>query len=564
MDKGLKIALILTAIDKMSDVIERGVGKATKKLTGMQRVQDGINKTANASLVAGSAISAFMLESVSAAEESEIATNKLINVFSKMGEKTNKAALEAAEYASQLQYSIGVEDEQIIAVQTKLATFKKASDEVARSSGLFNRIVASAFDMEAIGFGDAMSNIVAFGKAFNDPINGAAALKKMGTLTAKEVGTVKLIAQTKGIAAAQEVIINALERQGKGVAEKNATAANKARLAFGELQEKVGTGLVPLINRHINQLIDLIIRVSTWVEKNQKTIETIAKIGVVLIGVGLALKIAAPLITVFTGLWGLAGKALLLFGKTVSIVNKILMTTGIMLIITAIAVGAYLLIKYWDQIKVFFSKLWKSVVAVFSTTWNWIKNLFLNYTPTGLVIKHWSKITAFFSGLWNRVKNIFTGYLNWVLGLGSKFFNAGANIVKNIWQGIKSLINKPIEAIKGMVTKIRNFLPFSPAKEGPLRDIHRIKLVETIVSNIKVKPAVDAMRRVTNAMAGPVGGINPTPAIAAPSGGNITLHYAPVLNGGGSNIIDELKKHDRQLLRMIDEAIRKRDRTRYS
>ena len=563
MDKTLKIALILTAMDKMSGVIENAVTKSNKKLTGMQKVQAGMNKAGNASLVAGGAISAFMLESISAAEESEIATNKLANTFAKMGDKTGKAAKAAADYASTLQYAIGVEDEQIMAVQTKLATFKKASDETARQSGMFNRIVKAAFDMEAIGFGDAMSNITAFGKAFNDPLKGATAMKKAGTLTAKEVGHIQLIAQTKGIVAAQGLIIKALERQGGGAAEKNATAAKKAKLAFGELQEKIGSGLVPIINKYIDKVISLLIKAGAWVEQNQKTIETIAKVGVALIGIGMVLKITAPLIWVLTSLWGLSGKALLLFGRTVSTVNKIMMTTGIMLIITAIAVAAYLLIKNWDSVKKFFASLWNTVKAIFINTWNWIKNLFLSYTPGGLIIKHWNKITTFFSGLWTKVKNIFMGYVNWVLGLGGKFFNAGANIVKSIWNGIKSLINKPIEAIKGMVTKIRNFLPFSPAKEGPLRDIHRIKLVETIVSSIKVKPAVDAMRRVTTAMANGGGGINATPALAPSSGGSITLHYAPVIHGGGGNVIDELKKHDRELLRMIDEAMRKRERTRF-
>lgn len=563
MDKTLKIALILTAMDKMSGVIENAVGKSNKKLAGMQKVQAGMNKAGNASLVAGGAISAFMLSSISAAEESEIATNKLANTFANMGDKTGKAAKAAAAYASSLQYSIGVEDEQIMAVQTKLATFKKASDETARQSGMFNRIVKAAFDMEAIGFGDAMSNITAFGKAFNDPLKGAAAMKKAGTLTAKEVGHIQLVAQTKGIVAAQELIIKALERQGGGAAEKNATAANKAKLAFGELQEKIGNGLVPIINKHISRVIDLIIKAGTWVEQNQKTVETVAKVGVALIGIGIALKITAPLITTLTSLWGLSGKALLLFGRTVSTVNKIMMTTGIMLLITAIAVAAYLIIKNWETIKTFFFNVWENVKSTFVRTWNWIKTLFLNFTPAGLIIKHWKSIIYFFSNLWNKVKGIFGGYLNWVLGLGGKFYNAGANIVKSIWNGIKSLINKPIEAIKGMVTKIRNFLPFSPAKEGPLRDIHRIKLVETIVSSIKVKPAVDAMRRVTTAMANGGGGINPAPALVSSSGGNITLHYSPVIHGAGSNVIDELKKHDRELLRMIDEAVRKRERTRF-
>ena len=50
------------------------------------------------------------------------------------------------------------------------------------------------------------------------------------------------------------------------------------------------------------------------------------------------------------------------------------------------------------------------------------------------------------------------------------------------------MASKPLDAIKGIVGGVRKFLPFSPAKEGPLKDIHRIRLVETIADGIKEAP----------------------------------------------------------------------------
>lgn len=230
----------------------------------------------------------------------------------------------------------------------------------------------------------------------------------------------------------------------------------------------------------------------------------------------------------------------------------------------AIASIVMLIVTNWEGIKSFFAGLWAWIKNLFSSVWSWIKNMFLSYHPVGLVIKHWIPIKAFFTNLWNGVKNIFKGFVNWIFGLGSTFYNAGVNIIKSVWNGIKSMINKPIEAIKGMVQKIRNFLPFSPAKEGPLRDIHRIKLVETIAQSIKAAPAVEAMQKVASAIFynQPAGSPRLSP-VASAGGGNITIHFAPVINGAGGNIINELKKYEKDLLRLIDEAVRKRERTKF-
>ncbi len=44
--------------------------------------------------------------------------------------------------------------------------------------------------------------------------------------------------------------------------------------------------------------------------------------------------------------------------------------------VAALAAGAYLVIKHWDSITAFFSKMWDGVKNVFSTAWDWIKKGF--------------------------------------------------------------------------------------------------------------------------------------------------------------------------------------------
>lgn len=68
--------------------------------------------------------------------------------------------------------------------------------------------------------------------------------------------------------------------------------------------------------------------------------------------------------------------------------------------------------------------------------------------------------TAFSNGI-NTIKNTVSGAVNW-------FFTSGQRIVTTFANGIKSAFSTAVNAVKGGLQKIRNMLPFSDAKEGPL------------------------------------------------------------------------------------------------
>lgn len=58
--------------------------------------------------------------------------------------------------------------------------------------------------------------------------------------------------------------------------------------------------------------------------------------------------------------------------------------------------------------------------------------------------------------------------LSAVGNLGNLLYTAGRNVIQGLIRGVTSMVGAVGDAIGGVVTKIRNFLPFSPAKEGPL------------------------------------------------------------------------------------------------
>lgn len=68
--------------------------------------------------------------------------------------------------------------------------------------------------------------------------------------------------------------------------------------------------------------------------------------------------------------------------------------------------------------------------------------------------------TAFFNGI-TAIKNTVTGAVTW-------FFESGKRVVTTFANGIKSAFTGAVDAVKGGLQRIRNMLPFSDAKEGPL------------------------------------------------------------------------------------------------
>ncbi len=61
--------------------------------------------------------------------------------------------------------------------------------------------------------------------------------------------------------------------------------------------------------------------------------------------------------------------------------------------------------------------------------------------------------------------------MNFLRALPREVRAAGRAFVSGFTEGIKSGIDGAVESVKGMMGRIRNLLPFSPAKEGPLSDL---------------------------------------------------------------------------------------------
>lgn len=134
----------------------------------------------------------------------------------------------------------------------------------------------------------------------------------------------------------------------------------------------------------------------------------------------------------------------------------------------------------WNGIRNTISSVLNGIRSVVSNVWNGIRNTISNVvngirnTISNIFNSLKGIVSNAFNAVRNAVSNGIKGALNVVTNMAKNFFNAGKNIVTSIADGITGAIGKVTDAIGNVAGKIRNFLPFSPAKEGPLTDIDKL------------------------------------------------------------------------------------------
>ncbi|MDF2902365.1 MAG: hypothetical protein K0S25_3 [Bacillus sp. (in: firmicutes)] len=119
-------------------------------------------------------------------------------------------------------------------------------------------------------------------------------------------------------------------------------------------------------------------------------------------------------------------------------------------------------------------------------------------TITGIFTAFFALLRGDWKGALEAVKGIVKGNFNAVIsyikGLGSTFLNAGKGLIEMMAKGIKQAAGKVLSNVKELAGKVRDFLPFSPAKEGPLSDLDHLDFGGPISDSIgKAKPKVQML-----------------------------------------------------------------------
>lgn len=264
--------------------------------------------------------------------------------------------------------------------------------------------------------------------------------------------------------------------------------------------------------------------------------------------------------TAFLGLPSMITKAIVSF-RAFSIT---LLTSPIGWIALAIGAVALVIYKYWKPITAFFKGMWQGlkeglqplmpvfkqlgvalnpILQPIQKLWNWFKNLIKPVDDVGGAAEN---MGVKFGRALANVIIIVTKFI-------AKIVECGIKIPVMIAQGILSGVHKVTEAIKKVTQTIRDHLPHSPAKTGPLKDLHKIKISETIATAIKPKPISAA---ISNALNINSYGLKPN-LRGGFSGGSTVVNYNPTItiNGSSNKSIDDfaqmLKAHKEEIISII-------------
>ena len=334
----------------------------------------------------------------------------------------------------------------------------------------------------------------------------------------------------------------------------------------------IGGSMAPTLKYWADKLNNLAARLGNFAEKHELLMR-ILSVGTGVIGGSLVFLGGLGIALSIIGRSSLA--AIHGLGSMLRLMRSMIQITGILTYRMWSWIASINFVAIAQKIAAFATGLWSGVMKIF--------NLVMSMNPIGLVIigiaaliaigyvfyKNWDKIVKFLGTSWNWLKQnwqkllqvflwispvtmpfmVLQKLVKWLFGID--LFQAGKNIIMSIWRGMMAFINKPLEAMKSLAQRIRNFLPFSPAKEGPLRDLNKMNFGGNITDSLN-KTSLPALRGGTGA-----------------SGGSVVVHYAPVIHLSGDlarakdDFVALLRKHKDEIARIVASAAGNKPRVAY-
>jgi hypothetical protein len=235
-------------------------GKANKTgsniASGLASIGGGIVVGGIAAVGAAAAgMTTFLAGSTQAAMEFQEAQAQLAAVLESTGGAAGLTVDQLNAMSSEYQSLTRYNDEAITGAQSLLLTFTQVGKEV------FPDATMAILDMSTAMKMDLKSSTQLVGKALNDPIQGMAALRRVGVqLTDAQEEQIKTFMELGDVASAQKVIIGELETQfGGSAAAAAGTFAGRLdqmRNTFGDLQEAVGLRLMPAITAMLDKMME--------------------------------------------------------------------------------------------------------------------------------------------------------------------------------------------------------------------------------------------------------------------------------------------------------------------
>lgn len=242
------------------------------------------------------------------------------------------------------------------------------------------------------------------------------------------------------------------------------------------IAETAGNSLLPTINDLMEKGGALLTKAGTWIANNQQMVKVIMLVVLALGGflsvAGTTIAVVGAVGLVVTKTMGAFGKLKGIFflvqGALTPLITTVWSFTAALLanpvtwvVIGIVALIAILVLLYnkceWfrDGVNAVIAYIKEKLMALPAA----VAAIFQSIV-SGVTSKIAAAREAFSNGI-NGIKSTVTGAVSW-------FFDSGKKVVSTFANGIKASFTGAVDAVKGGLQKIRNMLPFSDAKEGPL------------------------------------------------------------------------------------------------
>jgi hypothetical protein len=181
----------------------------------------------------------------------------------------------------------------------------------------------------------------------------------------------------------------------------------------------------------------------------------------VLLGIG-ALILAGPvaaLVSLGAAVSRLVLVALPMLLKAIALIGRAFLLNPIGLVISAIALGGYLIYRNWSTVGPFFQGLWGRITNAATVAWNVLKFLFA-WSPMGVVVNNWGAISGYMGALWPRIVtaakvgwNALKFLFAWSpLGVMVNNWGAISGYMGELWQAVAGIVGGAWDTITGVVT----------------------------------------------------------------------------------------------------------------
>lgn len=223
----------------------KGVGGAFEEI---KRIAEGVSIGTLVSRGIEGAIDAvkeFIAGSEEAYDEAQRTQTQLQNVIKSTGGIAGESKKKLEEYQQSLMDQTGVDDDVIAKGQEMLLTFTNIRGKI------FDETTPAVIDMTAAMNGGKVSmegiqkTALQVGKALQDPIQGATALRKVGVqLNDQQQTQIKTLVESNHLMDAQAIILKELQKEfggtAKAIADTDIGITQKFDTDLGNLQEKIG------------------------------------------------------------------------------------------------------------------------------------------------------------------------------------------------------------------------------------------------------------------------------------------------------------------------------------